>query len=93
MHTSNHNDSGSITTDMSTASSKDNDSPRRGKSSALKKRKSRATIIKDISDIDQREKAKNFDLDGDGILDEAELAMMHYDVDGDGNLTAAEVHG
>ena len=93
MQTSDNEDSGSITADMSTTSSKDNDNSRQGKSSALKKRKGRGTTIKDISDTEKREKAKNFDLDGDGILDEAELAMMKYDVDGDGNLTATEVHG
>jgi hypothetical protein len=39
-----------------------------------------------------RLKAQKFDLDGNGLLDEAELAMMNYDVDGDGNLTLQEVH-
>jgi hypothetical protein len=48
-------------------------------------------VINDLT-IEEQKKARNFDLDHDGILDEAELAMMRYDVDGDGNLTAAEVH-
>ena len=54
-------------------------------------RKSRVTFIRDLS-FSEQEKARKFDLNGDGELDDAELAMMRYDVDGDGNLTSAEIH-
>jgi hypothetical protein len=72
-------------------------SPTEKKSDAsrVKKRNVRGrglrTSIKDLS-LPEQEKARKFDLDGDGELDEAELAMMKYDVDGDGALTALEVH-
>jgi hypothetical protein len=59
--------------------------------SKVKKRRGRRTIIKDLSFTEQ-DKARKFDLNGDGELDEAELAMMKYDLDGDGALTALEVH-
>lgn len=58
----------------------------------LRKRGGRYSLhIKDMAEEEQ-DKAYLFDLDGDGELDEAELAMMRYDVDGDGNLTSAEIH-
>ena len=83
--------SDSITDDMSTTSSNDiSPTNRRGKTSKLKKR-NRGPIIKDLS-IDEQKKARNFDLDHNGVLDDAELAMMNYDIDGDGHLTATEVH-
>jgi len=66
---------------------------KKGKASKLKQRgrKDALTKIKDLS-ASQQIKAAKFDLDGDGVLDEAELAMMKYDVDGDGDLTTEEIH-
>ena len=83
--------SDSITDDMSSTSSNFVRRPNRGSKSSKIKRHKNGTVIKDLT-IEEQKKARNFDLDHNGILDEAELAMMHYDVDGDGNLTAAEVH-
>jgi len=36
--------------------------------------------------------SKNYDLDGDGKLDETEMMMMKYDKNGDGTLDMREVH-
>ena len=70
-------------------------SPKKGRNARttlLRKRdKSKRKNLMDMTDEEQA-KARRFDLDGDGELDEAELTMMHYDVDGDGNLTSAEIH-
>ena len=66
--------------------------PHKAKSLNLRKRGTKKRMsIHDMTD-EEKAKAIQFDLDGDGELDEAELAMMRYDVDGDGNLTSAEIH-
>ena len=83
--------SDSITDDMSSTSSNCASPTNRGRRSSKIKKRHSGTVINDLT-IEEQKKARNFDLDHNGILDEAELAMMHYDVDGDGNLTAAEVH-
>lgn len=70
-------------------------SPKKGRKTRttmkLRKRVSKRKTILDMPE-EERAKAYQFDLDGDGKLDEAELAMMRYDVDGDGNLTSTEIH-
>lgn len=50
------------------------------------------TLIKDLRTEEERILAERYDLNRDGALDEAEMAMMNYDVDGDGNLTLVEIH-
>jgi hypothetical protein len=84
--------------DSFTASVSDDGSlPKRHRVSRLslfkkKERRSSKMFIKDLSEEDQA-KASKFDLDGNGILDKVELAMMRYDADGDGNLGLQEVYG
>jgi hypothetical protein len=84
----------SATVDSGSSNSGMLDSPtkkKRRSSFTVKKRHGRKTLIRDLS-LSQQEKARKFDLNGDGELDEAELAMMKYDKDGDGDLTALEIH-
>jgi|EP00970_Alexandrium_tamarense_P001888 hypothetical protein len=51
----------------------------------------KAVSMSDLT-AEERIKAAKFDLDGDGMLDEAEYAMLKYDKDGDGNLGLEEIH-
>jgi hypothetical protein len=54
--------------------------------------RAKKTLIKDLRTEEERILADRYDLNRDGALDEAEMAMMNYDVDGDGNLTLVEIH-
>eukprot|EP00804_Cyclotella_cryptica_P016791 CCRYP_001792-RA/>CCRYP_001792-RA protein AED:0.08 eAED:0.04 QI:0/0/0/0.66/0.5/0.66/3/0/464 len=63
----------------------------RRRSSLLKNNLRDSIAIKDLTG-EEGVRARKFDLDGDGLLDEAEQAMMRYDIDGDGNLGLEEIH-